>query len=122
MDPYASSHSEANEKTERVNQILKQYPLMYVSYHQDYWNTRIPLYSFAYNNSDNLSTKHSPFSTVHGRDPQFNSFHISQNTPAGKLSSKINPVQKDVKRELKVAIKGFKRYVDKIKSTCFEYW
>ncbi|MBW0488579.1 hypothetical protein O181_028294 [Austropuccinia psidii MF-1] len=82
---------------------------MYVSYHQDDWNTWIPLAEFSYNNSDHSSTKQSPFFTVYGRDPHFDSVHITQDTPAGKLSTKIQSVQQDVKRELEVAINRFKR-------------
>ncbi|MBW0548725.1 hypothetical protein O181_088440 [Austropuccinia psidii MF-1] len=106
-------HPETYGQTERVNQILEQYLWMYVSYHQDDWNTWLPLAEFAYNNSDHSSTKQSPFFTVYGRDPQFDSVHITQDTPAGKLSTKIQSVQQDVKRELEAAIKRFKRYADK---------
>ncbi|MBW0479773.1 hypothetical protein O181_019488 [Austropuccinia psidii MF-1] len=98
---------------EWVNQILEQYIWIYVSYHQDDWNTCLPLASFAYNNSDHSSTKQSPFFTVYGRDPQFDSVQITQDTPAGKLSTKIQSVKQDVKRELEVAINQFKRYADK---------
>ncbi|MBW0547550.1 hypothetical protein O181_087265 [Austropuccinia psidii MF-1] len=86
---------------------------MYVSYHQDDWNTWLPLAEFAYNSLDHSSTKHSPFFTVYGRDPHFDSIHITQDTPAGKLSTKIQPVQQDVKRELEVSINRFKGYADK---------
>ncbi|MBW0593142.1 hypothetical protein O181_132857 [Austropuccinia psidii MF-1] len=86
---------------------------MYVSYHQDDWNTWLPLAEFAYNNSDHSSTKKSPFYTVYGRDPQFDSVHITQDTPAGKLSTKIQSVQQDVKRRLEAAINRFKRYANK---------
>ncbi|MBW0523173.1 hypothetical protein O181_062888 [Austropuccinia psidii MF-1] len=50
-------------------------------------------------------------------DPQFDSVHITQDTPAGKLSTKIQSVQKDVKRELEVAINRFKRYADKCRES-----
>ncbi|MBW0508084.1 hypothetical protein O181_047799 [Austropuccinia psidii MF-1] len=93
---------------------------MYVSHHQDDWNTCLPLAGFAYNNSDHSSTKQSPFFTVYGRDPHFDSVKITQDTPSGKLSTKIQSVQKDVKRELEVAINRFKRLSCKnIKSTRF---
>ena len=36
-------HPETDGQTERVNQILEQYLWMYVSYHQDDWNTWLPL-------------------------------------------------------------------------------
>ncbi|MBW0558095.1 hypothetical protein O181_097810 [Austropuccinia psidii MF-1] len=102
-------HPETDGQTERVNQKLEQYLLMYVSYHQDDWNTWLPLAEFAYNNSDHSSTKQSPFFTVYGREPRFDSVHISQDTPAGKSSTKIQSVQEDVKREFEVAITRFKR-------------
>ncbi|MBW0549063.1 hypothetical protein O181_088778 [Austropuccinia psidii MF-1] len=110
-------HPETDGQIERLNQILEQYLWMYVSYHQDDWNTWLPLAEFAYNNSDHSSTKQSPFFTVYGRDPQFDSVHITQDTPAGKLSTKIQSVQQDVKRELEVAINRFKRYSDKSRAS-----
>ncbi|MBW0487733.1 hypothetical protein O181_027448 [Austropuccinia psidii MF-1] len=73
------------------------------------WNTWLPLAEFAYNNSDHSSTKQSPVFTVYGRDPQFDSAHITQDNPAGKLSTKIQSVQQDVKRELEASINRFKR-------------
>ncbi|MBW0555259.1 hypothetical protein O181_094974, partial [Austropuccinia psidii MF-1] len=101
-------HPETDGQEERVNQILKQYLWRYVNYHKDNWNTWLPLAEFSYNNSDHSSTKQSPFFTIYRRDPQFDSVHITQDTQAGKLSTKIQSVQQDVKRELEVAIKGFK--------------
>ncbi|MBW0502359.1 hypothetical protein O181_042074 [Austropuccinia psidii MF-1] len=110
-------HPETDGQTERVNQILEQYLRMYVSYHQDYWNTWLPLAEFAYNNSDHSSTTQSPVFTVYGRDPPFDSVHITKDTPAGRLSTKIQSVQKDFKRELEVAINQFKRYADKSRAS-----
>ncbi|MBW0569839.1 hypothetical protein O181_109554, partial [Austropuccinia psidii MF-1] len=86
-------HPETDGQTERVNQILEQYLWMYVSYNQDDWNTWLPLAEFAYNNYDHPSTKQTPFFTVYGRDPHFDSVHITQDTPVGKLSTKIQSVQ-----------------------------
>ncbi|MBW0574659.1 hypothetical protein O181_114374 [Austropuccinia psidii MF-1] len=110
-------HPETDGHTERVNQILEQYLWMYVSYHQHYWNTWLPLAEFSYNNSDHSSTKQSPFLTVYGRDPHFDSVHITQDTPGGKLSTKIQSVQQDVNRELEVAINRFKRYANKSRAS-----
>ncbi|MBW0462758.1 hypothetical protein O181_002473 [Austropuccinia psidii MF-1] len=90
---------------------------MYVRYHQDDWNTWLPLAEFVYNNSDHSSTKQSLFFTVYGRDPHFDSVHITQDTPAGKLSTKFQSVQQDVKRELEVAINRFKRCAEKIRAS-----
>ncbi|MBW0586844.1 hypothetical protein O181_126559 [Austropuccinia psidii MF-1] len=90
---------------------------MYVSYNKYDWNTWLPLAEFAYNNFDQSSTKQLPFFTVYGRDPQFDSFHITQDTPAGKLSTKIQSVQQDVKRELEVAINWLRTYADKSRAS-----
>ncbi|MBW0541938.1 hypothetical protein O181_081653 [Austropuccinia psidii MF-1] len=90
---------------------------MYVSYHQDYWNIWLALVEFAYNNSYHSLTKQSPFFTVYGRDPHFYSVHIPQDTPAGNLSTKIQYVQQDVKRELEVALNRFKRHADKSRAS-----
>ncbi|MBW0539822.1 hypothetical protein O181_079537 [Austropuccinia psidii MF-1] len=78
-------HPETNRQTERVNQILEQYLRMYQS----------------------------PFFNAYGRDPQFYSVQITQDTPSGKLSKKIQSVKQDIKRELEVSINQFKRYADK---------
>ncbi|MBW0570187.1 hypothetical protein O181_109902 [Austropuccinia psidii MF-1] len=90
---------------------------MYVSYHQDDWNTWLPLAEFSYNKIDHSSTKQSPFFTVYGRNPHFDSVHITQDTPSGKLSTKIQSVQQGVKRELEVSINRFKRYEDKSRAS-----
>ncbi|MBW0574958.1 hypothetical protein O181_114673, partial [Austropuccinia psidii MF-1] len=93
-------HPETDGQTERVNKILEHYIWMYVSYHQDDWHKCLPLAEFAYNNSEYSSTRQSPFFTIYGRNPSFYSIHISQDTPAGKLSTKHQSVQKVVKEEL----------------------
>ncbi|MBW0493724.1 hypothetical protein O181_033439 [Austropuccinia psidii MF-1] len=90
---------------------------MYVSYNKDDWNTWLPLAEFAKQNSDHSSEKQSPFFTVYGRDPHFDSVNITKDTPAGKVSTKNQSVQQDVKRELEVAINRFKRYSDKSRAS-----
>ncbi|MBW0469328.1 hypothetical protein O181_009043 [Austropuccinia psidii MF-1] len=90
---------------------------MYVIYHQDDWNTWLPLAEFSYNSSDHSSTKQSLFFTFYGRYPQFDSVHITQDTPAGNLSKKIQSVQQEVKQELEVSINRFKRYADKSRAS-----
>ncbi|MBW0551641.1 hypothetical protein O181_091356 [Austropuccinia psidii MF-1] len=90
---------------------------MYVSYYQDDWKPWLPMSEFAYNNSDHSSTIQLPFLTVYGGDPHLDSAQITQNTPAGKLLTKFQTVQKDVKRELEVAIDRFKRYANKSRAS-----
>ncbi|MBW0539334.1 hypothetical protein O181_079049 [Austropuccinia psidii MF-1] len=73
-----SFHPEPDGQTERVKHILEQYLWMYVSHHQDDWHTWLPLADFYYNNSEHSSTNQSPFFTIFGRTPSFDSIHISQ--------------------------------------------
>ncbi|MBW0549446.1 hypothetical protein O181_089161 [Austropuccinia psidii MF-1] len=105
-------HPETDGQTERVNQILEQYLWMSVSYHKDEWHTWLPLAEFSYNNAEHSSTKQSPFFTIYGRNPNFHSIHASQDSPAGKLSKKLQSVQQVVKEELESAIRRFKKYAD----------
>ncbi|MBW0506000.1 hypothetical protein O181_045715 [Austropuccinia psidii MF-1] len=86
---------------------------MYVSYHQDDWHTWLPLAEFAYNNAEHSSTKKSLFLTIYGRNPSFESIQISQDTPAGKVSTKLQSVQQVVREELQSAKKHFKKYADR---------
>ncbi|MBW0517594.1 hypothetical protein O181_057309 [Austropuccinia psidii MF-1] len=88
---------------------------MYFSYHQDDWNTWIPLAEFAYNNAKHSSKKQSPFSTIYGRNTSFYSIHISQHSPTGKVSTKLQSVQQVVK-ELESEIRRFKKYADRNRS------
>ncbi|MBW0502742.1 hypothetical protein O181_042457 [Austropuccinia psidii MF-1] len=108
-----SFHPETDGQTERVNQILEQYIQMYVSYHQEDWHTWLPLAEFAYNNAEHSSKKQSPFFTSYGRNPSFNSIHISHSSPAGKLSKNLQSVQQVVKEELESEIRRFKKYADR---------
>ncbi|MBW0548084.1 hypothetical protein O181_087799 [Austropuccinia psidii MF-1] len=109
-------HPETDRLAERVNKIIEQHLWMYVSYHQDDWNTWLPLDEFSYNNAKHSSTKKSPFFTIYGRIPSFDSIHISQNSPSRKLSTKLQSVQQVVKEELKSAIRRFKKYADRSRS------
>ncbi|MBW0567706.1 hypothetical protein O181_107421, partial [Austropuccinia psidii MF-1] len=85
-------HPETYLLTERVNQILEQYLWMYFSYHQDDWHTWLPAAEFVYNNAEHSSTKQSTCFTIYGRNASFDSIHFSQDSPAGKLSKKLQSV------------------------------
>ncbi|MBW0517148.1 hypothetical protein O181_056863 [Austropuccinia psidii MF-1] len=88
----------------------------FINYHQNDWNTWLPLAEFSYNNAEHSSTKQSTFFTIHGRNPSFYSIHISQDSPSGKLSTKLQSVQQVVKEELESAIRIFKKYADRNRS------
>ncbi|MBW0557086.1 hypothetical protein O181_096801 [Austropuccinia psidii MF-1] len=105
-------HPETDGQTERVNQILEQYHWMCISYHQDDWNTWLPLAEFAYNNADHSSTKQSLFSLF-----MEEILTLTQLTLLKILL--LESYQKNTistarcQRELEVAINSFTRYADK---------
>ncbi|MBW0498373.1 hypothetical protein O181_038088 [Austropuccinia psidii MF-1] len=45
-------------------------------------------------------------------NPSFDSIHIFQDSPAGKVSTKLKSIQKSVKEELESEIRRFKKYAD----------
>ncbi|MBW0482588.1 hypothetical protein O181_022303 [Austropuccinia psidii MF-1] len=51
------------------------------------------------------------------QDPQFESIHITEESPSGNLSLKTQSLQQDVKRALEVAINGFKS-LEESKHSC----
>ncbi|MBW0501970.1 hypothetical protein O181_041685 [Austropuccinia psidii MF-1] len=99
--------------TDREGKLDSRTVSLYVSYHQDDWHTWLPLAEFAYNNAKYSSTKQSPFFTIYGRNKSFDSIHISQDTPSGKLSTKLQSVQQVVKEELEPEVKCFRNYADR---------
>ncbi|MBW0570039.1 hypothetical protein O181_109754 [Austropuccinia psidii MF-1] len=52
----------------------------------------------------------SPSFTIYGRNPSFDSIHISQDSLAGKLSTKLQLVEQLIKEKLQSEIRRFKRY------------
>ncbi|MBW0470253.1 hypothetical protein O181_009968 [Austropuccinia psidii MF-1] len=108
-----SKHHLPASITEMVNQILEQYLWVYVSHHQDDLHTWLPLAEFAYNNAENSSTQKSPFFIIYGINPKFDAIHISQDSPSGKVSTKLQSVQQAVKEELESVIRRFKKYADR---------
>ncbi|MBW0580370.1 hypothetical protein O181_120085 [Austropuccinia psidii MF-1] len=92
--------------------MLEKYLCIYVSYHQDDWHIWLPLAEFSYHNAEHSSTKQSQLFTIYRINTSFYSICISEYKPSGKLSTKLQSVQKAVREELELELKHFKKYAD----------
>ena len=108
-------HPESDGQTERINQILEQYLRMYVNYQQDDWCKWLSLAEFAYNNSTHSSTKQSPFQTIYGRNPSFDSIQpSSSSTPADNYLESIRLLQANLQANLEAASNRYKLQADRL--------
>jgi len=63
-------HPQTDGQTERLNSVLEQYLRAYINLSQDDWVDYLPLAEFAYNNSQQASTGHTPFFICAGIHPR----------------------------------------------------
>ena len=62
-------HPQSDGLTERNNRTLEESLRSYVNYHQNNWDTMLPLLEFSYNNCINSTTGYSPFFMNYGQHP-----------------------------------------------------
>jgi hypothetical protein len=77
-------HPQTDGQTERANRTLEEMLRAFVNHRQDNWARLLPLVEFAYNNSQQASTKQTPFYLNHGRHPLLPSSistHANQEAP-----------------------------------------
>ena len=60
-------HPQANRKTERTNQELKQYLRKYTNHQQDNWPELVPLAEYAYNTTKMQETDFTSYQVVYGK-------------------------------------------------------
>jgi hypothetical protein len=66
----SANHPQTDGQTERANKTIKEMLRAYVGPRQDDWDKHLSLLEFAYNNSANPSTGHTPFYLNHGYHPR----------------------------------------------------
>jgi len=109
-------HPQSDGQTERVNQTLEQYLWIYCDYQQNDWHQLLPLAEFVYNNTQNSSTRVSPFFANYGYHPRC-SITVTMPEPttnptAEDLVDKLQAIQAELKVNLRQAQEQYKEQYD----------
>ena len=109
-------HPQLDGQTERVNQTLEQYLRIYCDYQQDDWHQLLPLAEFVYNNTQNSSTRVSPFFANYGYHPRCSitvTPSESINPAAESLLDKLQAIHAELKINLQRAQDRYKEQHDR---------
>ena len=108
-------HPQSDSQTERVNQTLEQYLRIYCDYHQDDWAQLLPLAEFIYNNTQNASTRVSPFFANYGYHPRCTVTVAAgcANPAAEGFADKLKAVNEELALQLKTAQERYKSQFDR---------
>ncbi|CAJ0589222.1 unnamed protein product [Cylicocyclus nassatus] len=77
-------HHESNGQVERANRTIQELISMATKDHPDRWDNVIHMITYAYNTSKNSTTKYSPYTVIHGCEPN-NPFRAALQLPARKF-------------------------------------
>ena len=77
-------HPQTDGQTERTNRTLKQMLSIFCCYKQNDWDKYLAHAEFAYNNSQQTSTKKTPFFLNHGQHPRTPSTTVKSAVPAAQ--------------------------------------
>ena len=108
-------HPQADEQTERVNQVLKQYLRCFIEQHQkDDWVSYLAIAKFAYNNAAHESTKHFPFFFEYGRNFRAKPSIVKESSrkDLNEIFIARQTMQKQAKAALQLAANRMKWYYD----------
>jgi hypothetical protein len=107
-------HLETFGQTERVNQILEQYLLCTINYHQANRVDLLSLAESAYNNTLHSSTKQTSFYSNYGQHPKEDLFQLKAvGSPAvEELLGRMTTIHNELKLQLRQAQDRYKEYVD----------
>ena len=118
QNPSTAYHPQTDDQTEQINQEIKQYLRLYISYYQDDWVEWLPLVEFAYNNQSHSSTGKSPFLINLGRHPNTGKEiekSRERNPSADEFLEEMSHMRKEVEETLKRTNKVMKQKFNKNK-------
>ncbi len=110
-----SYHPRTDGLTERTNQTLETYLRAYCSYQQDDWVDYLPLAEFVFNNSENDSTKQSPFFANYAFHPTFQPKLSEDSTvpAAADLAKRLDLIHEELRAELQYSQEKQKKYFNR---------
>src|SRR5260370_2734860 len=108
-------HLEGDGQMEHANQVLEQYPQVYMNYQQDDWVTLLPVAEFAYNNAMNATTGVSPFFANKGYHPELTSDLQAKTSSAEAQTfmADLECIQAELKENITQAQERYQKNVDK---------
>lgn len=114
-------HHESNGQVERANRTIEELISMAIATRNDEWDNVMFLAIHAYNCAENSTTKHSPYTVIHGYEP-FNIFRNSLELPVRKFASEtdyanqltpmLRAIWKTTQANLEIAQQEQKRHYD----------
>ena len=112
-----SYHPQTDGQTERVNRTLEQMLRAFVNYQQNNWKELLPLVEFAYNNSQQASTKRTPFEINYGFHPVKPGPRLLTHCPAANdVKITIDTTLKEVQDHIAAAQISQAEYANKTRS------
>ncbi len=92
-------HPQSNGQTERQNSTMKAYLRAFVNWKQDNWARLLPMAEFAYNNTKNASTGHTPFEFDCGYHSRVS---FEKDVDPRSISRSANKLAKELRELMKV--------------------
>jgi len=116
-------HPQTDKQTERVNQELEQYLMMFINHRQEQWPESLGTAEFTYNNKVYSSAQILPFKANYRQDPRmgFEGRKKEKYKGAERFVEKIKEIQEEAKAVLGKAQKDMKKYTDRKRAEVDEY-
>lgn len=109
--PSTAFHPATDGQTEKTNGVLEDYLRHFVAFDQKDWKNWLSLAEFSYNNSPSASTGFSPFFSLQGYHPRFNSLAKSSVIPsADQFVKHLQQIQENLSNNLSLAKESQERF------------
>jgi len=117
IEPHFSTayRPQVDGQSERLNQFVEIYLQHYINHRQTDWVAALPMAEFAYNNGKHAGSKHSPFYTCYGYNPDFTIGDTKDsNVPqADDLANYLKEIHEEAKAALTIANRSHSEYYNR---------